>query len=260
MQLITIHRIPLTVLAITVLPITAFGQVNDNLQSRSVRIVGRVIDATKAGIPNVLVTLKVPGVDETVAEVRSDKDGHFYFPSVSAQAYEMRFESPGFELLTFQTKRAAEGGDHDIGIVELRVGMMGDPVEIFKPPSTPESPINTTLCELVKDRDHFHGEFVQLRAAVYPSGAGVTPRLIDSSCGANVGLSFSHAQSITAGKDLPLLKRYTKQHRVIVATVCGKFEIVPVYHGDLTYTLRLVAASNLILTPGAVSGSRRNRR
>lgn len=258
MQLKTIHRTPLAVLGITVLSITVFGQVTDNLQSRSVRIVGRVIDATKAGIPNVLVTLKVPGADETIAEVRSDKSGHFYFPSVPAQAYEIRFESPGFELLTFQAKRVAEGGD--IGIVELRVGIMGDPVEIFKLPSTPESPIRTTLCELVKDRDHFHGEFVQLRAAVYPSGADVTPRLIDSSCGANVKLSFSHEQSTTAGKDLPLLKRYMEQHRLIAATVCGKFEIVPVYHGDLTYTLKLVAASDIIVTPTVVPGSRRSRR
>jgi len=55
-----------------------------------------------------------------------------------------------------------------------------------------------------------------------------------------------------------LLKRYIEQHRVIVATACGKFEIVPVYHGDLTYTLKLVAASDFIFTRDAVSGSRRN--
>jgi hypothetical protein len=72
--------------------------------------------------------------------------------------------------------------------------------------------------------------------------------------------SFWHTQSITAGKALPLLKRYIEQHRVIVATACGKFEIVPVYHADLTYTLKLVAASDLIFTRDAVSGSRRNRR
>lgn len=69
MQIKTIHRIPLTVLAIVVLPIAAFGQV-DNLQSRSVRIAGRVTDVTKAGVPNTVVTLKVAGVDECRSPIR----------------------------------------------------------------------------------------------------------------------------------------------------------------------------------------------
>jgi hypothetical protein len=47
MQLKKIHHIPLTVLAITVLPITAVGQIDDNGQSRSVSIVGRVTDVTR---------------------------------------------------------------------------------------------------------------------------------------------------------------------------------------------------------------------
>lgn len=131
---------------------------------------------------------------------------------------------------------------------------MGDTVDISPPPSTPASPIHTTLCELVKDSDHFHGEFVELRAAVYPGGAAVTPRAIDLSCGANVGLLFPDGQSTATGKDLPLLKRYVEQHRVATATVCGKFQLVPVYHRSLTYTLKLEAASDIVVTPTVVPG------
>jgi len=218
-----------------------------------------VTDVTKAGVPNTAVSLKVPGIDEKLAEVRSNQDGHFSFPSVPAREYEIRFQASGFYTLTLPAKRAAEGGDYDVGIVALTVVFVGDTVDISPPPSTPASPIHTTLCELVKDGDHFHGEFVELRAEVYPGGPGAPPRLLDSSCGANVGLLFPDEQSMASGKDLPLLKRYVEQHRVAMATVSGKFALVPVYSSNLTYTLNLETASDIVVTPTAVPGSRTGR-
>ncbi len=163
-------------------------------------------------------------------------------------------------MLKFEAKRAAEGGEHDVGTVILNIGRIGDEYPIFKPSSTPESPIRTTLCELVKESDHFHGEFVELRAEVHPNGADVTPRLLDTSCGANVELHFPDEQSTATGKNLSLLKRYVEQRRVTMATVCGKFELVPVYPGNLTSTLKLVAASDILVTPTVDPGSRKSRR
>jgi len=259
MQLITIHRIPLIVLTLTALPITALGQINDNLQSRSVRIVGRVIDPANAGIPNTRVTLKLSETDKTVAEVRSDQDGRFYFPSVAVQGYEIWFQASGFDAHTVQAKGAGQGGDYDVGVVKLWLTFAGDTVDISKPPSTPASPIHTTLCELVREADHFHGEFVELRAAVYPDGAGVTRRLTDSSCGANVGLHFPEEPSAATVKDLPLLRRYVEQHLVVMATVSGKFALVPVYHDNPMYTLNLEAASDLVVAQPGVSISPKTR-
>jgi len=255
MRLKTMYRIPLTVLAITVLSITAFGQANDNLQSRSVRILGRVIDATKAGIPNTLVSLKVPEIDKTVAEVRSDQGGHFYFPSVAAQEYEIRFQASGFEGHILQAKRANEGGEYDVGSVVLSVGIIADSVDVIKPPSTPASPINMTLCELVKEGDHFHGEFVRLRAGVVPAGIDVDYHLSDSPCTEVVWPHFPGQPSVTSGNDLLLLKRYVlEQRRGVVATLTGKFELVLVTPGKFAYSLKLESASELVVSPNVGIG------
>jgi hypothetical protein len=253
MQLKNIHLIPLTLLAIMVISITGFGQTNESLRPASVRIVGRVTDVTKAPIPNTKVTLKVPGIEKIVAEVRSDLDGHFSFQPIPAQVYEIGFEAVGFYRLILPAKRAAEGREYDVGIVTLTIAFMGDPVEVSIPPMI------TTLCDLVREGDHFRGEFVQLRAAVYPGGAGVAPRLVDSSCGANVGLHIPEGPS-AAGKDLPLLRRYVEQHRVVMATVSGEYDLVPVYRGKPTYTLYLGAASDLVVTPTGVPSSPNKRR
>ena len=260
MQRKVIHRTALTVLGITVLSIAGFGQASESSRPTNVRVAGRVTDVTKAGVPNTVVVLKVPGVNESVSKVRSDQDGYFQFPSIRAQAYDIWFESPGFSMLKFEAKKAAEGGDYDIGVVELTLPFWGDTVDISPPPSTPASPIHTTLCELVKDGDHFHGNFVELRAAVYPSPAGATPRLVDTSCGASVELSFPDEQPTSPGRDLPVLRRYVEQHQVTIATVSGKFSLVPVYHGDLRYTLKLFAARDPIITSGTVPGPSPNRR
>jgi hypothetical protein len=256
MRLKTIRRIPLIVLAITVLSITAIGQVSDSLHSRSVRIMGRVIDPTTAGIPGTLVTLKIPDIDETAAEVRSGPDGRFFFPPVPAQAYEIRFQTPGFELLKFQAKRASEGGDYDVGSVVLRVpNMGGDSVEVFMPPSTPASPIKTTLCELVKEANHFHGEFVRLRAGVAPAGIDVDSHLSDSPCTEVVWPHFPSKASVSSGNDLLLLKRYVlEQRRGVVATLTGKFELVLVTPGKLAYSLKLESASELVVSPNVSFG------
>jgi hypothetical protein len=259
MRLKTIQRISLTFLTIAVLTTLGLGQVSDTPSPTSVRITGRVTDQINAAIPNAVVTLKVPETNNIVAEVRADQDGHFSFHPVSPQEYEIRFESPGFEPLRLQVNSAVAGGIFDIGTVVLLIGDWGDRVEIRKQPSTHASPINTTVCELVKEGNHFHGEFIQLRAAVFPGGTSERPRLVDSSCGANVGLDFPKVPSITVGKDLPRLKQYVEQKYVMIATVSGKFELVPVYHGKLTYTLKLESASDLVVTLGAVSGSRRTR-
>lgn len=262
MRLKTIHHTPLTVLAITVLSTTAFGQVNDNLQSRSVRIVGRVTDATKAGVPNTVVTLNVPGENNRVTEVRSDKDGHFNLPSVTAQVYEIRFESPGFEVLKVQAKSAAEGGEYDVGNVVLSIARMGDEYPIFKPPSTPASPIKTTLCELVKEADHFHGEFVQFRTHVVPAGIDVSYHLSDSSsCAEFVWPHFPDELSVRSSNDLLLLKRSVlEQHHKVTATITGKFELVLVNPGKLTYSLKLESASELVVSPEVGIGTPRVRR
>ncbi len=261
MQLNKIHRIPLTVLAIMVLPIAAFGQINDNLQSRSVRIVGRVIDPANVGIANTLVTLKVPAIDKTVAEVRSDQDGRFYFPPLAAQEYEIRFQASGFDGHTLQAKSASEGGGYDVGTVKLWVADLGDTYPVFKEPSTPASPIKTTLCELVKEGDRFHGEFVQLRTHVVPAGIDVGYHLSDSSSAEFVWPNFPDQPSVASGNDLLLLKRYVlEQRHAVVATITGKFELVLVNPGKLAYSIKLESASDLVVSPTVAIGPPKIRR
>jgi hypothetical protein len=83
-----------------------FGQIQADTAIKMVRVSGRVVDATDAGVPNTTVILKAAGGDQTIAEVRTDEKGTFSFPTVLAQAYELHFEASGRRLVEISTSES----------------------------------------------------------------------------------------------------------------------------------------------------------
>jgi hypothetical protein len=115
--------------------------------------------------------------------------------------------------------------------------------------SAPNSPIRTTLCELIEQADRFHGEFVEVRSEVHPNGVDITTRLIDSSCGAAVFLSVPNESRLINPRNYPVFKRYLEQRRIFDATVSGKFELVLAQFGRTTSVLTVDSVSSIAPKP-----------
>ena len=79
---------------------TAFGQVKSDEPVKSVRISGRVSDATGAPIGDAAVVVKLAGTNDTTASAKTSVTGEYTFLVVPHRSYELHFERPGFRRET----------------------------------------------------------------------------------------------------------------------------------------------------------------
>jgi hypothetical protein len=186
-----------TLIAVT---LPAFGQVKSDEPIKSVRISGRVSDATGAPVRDVAVVLKLAGSTDTIAVTKTSETGEYTFLVVPHRSYELHFESPGFRR---ETKVVTADKDTDVGTLALSVseccgGVMVEPMEPqVKLPgpangtqTDPITPIKTTLCELAKQPEKFNGKIVTFRAEYFSKfqWAG----FVDDSCSATLKVGVSH--------------------------------------------------------------------
>jgi hypothetical protein len=105
---------------------------------------------------------------------------------------------PGFKSLTVPV--SATEIDVDVGTVVLDVVVFEDPVAVEDPAAVSftgpggaseahaDSPIKTTLCDLLKAPLRFHKRIVQVHARAYPAGIDTGPSFVDETCSAWVAI------------------------------------------------------------------------
>lgn len=101
---------------------TAFGQANSDEPVKSVRISGRVTDATGAPVRDVTVALKLAGSSNTTAPTKTGEMGEYTFLVVPHRSYELHFAAPGFRQ---ETKLVTADKDTDVGTLLLFVAQGG---------------------------------------------------------------------------------------------------------------------------------------
>jgi len=179
------------------LAITALGQ--PDKPTKTVQILGKVVDVIDKPLARAIVTLSVPGSDKPASTVDTDDNGNFIFSSVQPQAYLLRFEERGFKPVTMPLDEAAMDGDMiNVGNVVLSLGEITEgPMALPAGKSRQEranrptdKPIKTTLCEIVNDPTAFTGQFVTFRAE-YVSKFQWTG-LKDQTCSANIPVGAYH--------------------------------------------------------------------
>jgi protocatechuate 3,4-dioxygenase beta subunit len=84
-------QVVFSTLIAALVPGTAFGQAQSREPVQSVRISGRVTDATGAPIRDVAVKLKLAKSSDTTGSTKTNEAGEFNFLAVAARSYELYF-------------------------------------------------------------------------------------------------------------------------------------------------------------------------
>ena len=190
----------------------------------TVQISGRVVDVIGGGVKSASVTLASDS-DEFVAAAKSAQgSGEFTFAAVLPGTYTLFVNVSGFsqKILTVD---ADAGKDVNIGAIVVRVGPIENTDEPIQVPAG--TPIDATVCEILKDPSHFHRKNVRIRAE---AGAGIdtSPALFDSNCRDGIELRLPSADSIVNDRDYRNLESHL-QSRLdgpVLATIEGKIEYV----------------------------------
>jgi hypothetical protein len=154
----------------------------------ALKISGRIEDRLPEPLANITVLLRLGESGNEVSKTQTDNAGRFEFAGVSPNAYEVVLQVPGFKSLTVPVSVAKM--DVDVGTVVLDVADFGDPVAVpFGDPggaseAHADSPIMTTLCDLLKSPLRFHKKIVQVHARAYPAGIDTGPSFVDETCSA----------------------------------------------------------------------------
>jgi len=149
---------------------TAFGQVKSDEPVKSVRISGRVFDASGAPVGDATVVLKLAGSDDTSDRTKTSE---YKFLVVPHRPYELHFEAPGFKR---ETKTASADKDTDVGPVALSVS-----VGAGSGPVVTDSPVEPPA----KSQGQEPKPTVKLWAAI-----SVPQPVYDEAEGERIGLSF----------------------------------------------------------------------
>ena len=173
------------------LPTRGLGQRQANTPAPTFRVAGRVTDFSAAAIANASVTASAP--QGQITWTLTAADGRFVLTVDPSQAYELRFESPGFSKKTIPGPRPAGKSEVDIGTVSLEIGR-GDGRTVYE---------MTPLCELVKVPVRFNEKFVAVRAMVAASLEETF--LVDEGCSARILLE-------TADPTAPRRRQYESSH------------------------------------------------
>lgn len=112
-------QVVITTLIAAFLSGLVIGQVKSDEPVKSVRIYGRVTDASGAPVPNVTVVMKLAGSMDTTARTKTSETGEYSSLVVPHRSYEIVFECPGFSRAT---KVVTAGKDTDVGNVVISVG------------------------------------------------------------------------------------------------------------------------------------------
>lgn len=160
---------------LTGLPFLVFGQDQDTTPTEPILITGGIIEPTSLALPNASVTASTPLGKLTWT--LTDSKGRFALAVVPSEEYELRFEALGYSRKTIAGPKSAV----DLGAVTLNPAQ-GDG-------RTVSELVEPALCELVKEPEHFNGEFVAVRAKVVTILDEKV--LVDESCSAHVLLETS---------------------------------------------------------------------
>jgi len=103
-----------------------------------------------------------------------------------------------------------------------------------------------TPCQLVKHLERYQRKMVQIRTAIRSSDTDTSGLLFDRSCPEQIHLETPNDPSLLMDSLYRLLQDSLMKHRVVDATVSGKFEIVLAPSGGqlLTFTLQRVLSVN----------------
>ena len=152
------------------------AQAPQTRSATTVSVTGRVVDQAYAPIPNVIVTLDIPGSVAPGETTKTNQNGDFTFSAVSPREYELHFRRPGFRPftamvplskdLTLPTIVLFQSGIIDATVTaEETAPLVASPItQTLRPQSDQKEPIRTTVCELVKDPASFNGKTVSFRA------------------------------------------------------------------------------------------------
>jgi hypothetical protein len=146
------------------------------------------------------------------------------------------------------------------------IAAIGARVSSAPPDTTP--PIATTVCELLKEPERFHGRLVRVRAGVHPPGVDEPTMLFDRGCRAAVELVVPPDRNLTEGSDYQLLRSYIAQYgpfrlhirgkrkgpktpgrMLIEVTAIGQFEHVLELFGKEYFLLTLTSVSDVTAKP-----------
>jgi hypothetical protein len=114
------------------------GQVKSDEPIKTVRISGRVFDASGAPIGDAGVVLKLAGSHDKSDRSKTSETGEYTFLVVPHRSYELHFEAPGFKR---ETKAVSADKDTDVGTLalEVSVGAGSGPVVTESPVELPAS-------------------------------------------------------------------------------------------------------------------------
>jgi len=115
-------------LALAVASCTAAARASEG-QIQSVRISGRIIDATGEGVKYEAVQLRLVGVSGFLTAVPTDSDGRFILIVVQPKKYELVVQTPGYRQLTHSVDVSA-GEDIDMGVLALQMASTCDAIPI----------------------------------------------------------------------------------------------------------------------------------
>lgn len=198
--------------------------------------------------PGGLLLLDHPALIEKLAHVRESPVWTVFYGRVETR--EKIEKSRGFSPFGALPAQLVSRREY-----ELNFDAEGRPIEVVHTSSgcmieiAVHEPIETTLCELVRAPEHYHGRVVQVRTAVHPFGVDTPTVLFDQSCSAQVRLDPSNEPSAKGGTPSEKLNGYLMQHRVVEATVSGRFERVLVLDGDSYFRLILQSVSDVAANP-----------
>jgi hypothetical protein len=125
-------------LVAVILPCVLTGQAKSNEPVKSVRISGRVFDASGTPVGDATVVLKLAGSNDTSDSTQTGDTGGYAFLVVHSRSYELHFAAPGFRP---ETKVVTAEKDADVGTVVLSVsiGAGSGPVVTESPVELPAS-------------------------------------------------------------------------------------------------------------------------
>jgi hypothetical protein len=103
------------------------------------RVIGSVVDATGAAVPDAAVSLQLPGSGTPAYSTRTTAAGAFTLPSVSPVTYDLVVEAKGFLTNKISDVKVDPGSSRDIPPIKLDVAGVSQSVEVTTAQDTVET-------------------------------------------------------------------------------------------------------------------------
>jgi len=217
------------------------------------------VDNSSAVIPNAKVSLFRNGEGVPVAVARTNSNGEFHFSVGIGKEFKIVAESEGF----LPVETISVTSISNINLPPLTLQVQPRPYTddtIYPAASTPipselssslktttADPIKTTLCDLEKQANKFHGGYFEVRAVLQGPGLDTPDLMWDAKCHlVFVFFSVHDGRSLDAlGDSGRQIAQFFRNGWAVEATVTGQFKMQLWTTGEISFTFSLLSVSDV---------------